>query len=292
MISEIEPKSVEELAETLRSTGPVRVVGNNSSADFRIPTSPERTLTTRHFTGVIDFSPEDQVVEVYAGTVLGTLQDFLMRHGQCLPIVGWADGFSPSAFFHSTVGGEIAMNLPHYLEAETRSWRDWILGMGVVLADGTIAKSGSHAVKSVAGYDVHRFMVGSRGSLGVMTSVILRTTPLASLPTPNVRFRDEDQSIYEKPTGWIQRVRSSDFEAAVESSKQYNGFDVSSSATLWRTLPEGAVLPRYEGDWVIRSGCGAMNSAITNEDQRKLMTRAKQIFDPESKLNPGEWGFI
>lgn len=291
MSAVVAPASIEQLSGLLGESVSVDIVGNNSNRHFRCDVQAEIQISTKGLTGIIEFSPEDQVVEVYAGTVLGALQDDLMQHGQCLPIVGWADGFSPSAFFHSTVGGEIAMNLPHYLEAETGSWRDWILGMTVVLADGTAAKSGSHAVKSVAGYDVHRFMVGTRGSLGVISSVILRTTPVASLPTPHVIHHDEDRGIYEKPTGWIQRVRPSDFRTASEVSRQFNGFDVPNSSTLWRTLPAGEALPRYEGDWVLRSGCGPQNVEVS-EPSRSLMVRAKGIFDPEGKLNRGEWGFM
>jgi FAD/FMN-containing dehydrogenase len=289
---DFEPKGVDELSWALTTSGPVNIIGKNSSAHFRTPATAERTLTTQHLTGIIEFSPEDQVVEVYAGTVLGALQDALMQNGQCLPIVGWADGFSPSAFYHSTVGGEIALNLPHYLEAETGSWRDWILGMTVVLADGTVAKSGSHAVKSVAGYDVHRFMVGTRGSLGVIASVILRTTPLASLPAPSVVFMDDATEILPEPTGWIQRVLPADFERASMASRGYDGFDVPNSSTLWRTLPSGKTLPRYPGDWIMRSGCGPENIQVTDGAQVQLMKQAKLTFDPEKKLNPGEWGFM
>jgi hypothetical protein len=83
-----------------------------------------------------------------------------------------------------------------------------------------------------------------------------------------------------------------DFERASAASRGYEGFDVPTSSTLWRTLPAGTDLPRYEGDWVFRSGCGHRNVEVTDEAQIKLMKRAKQIFDSTNKLNPGEWGFM
>jgi hypothetical protein len=291
-VTTLEPATIEELSDAVRSSTSLSIQGLNSSSHFRIPGTSTQLLTTKQLTGIISFEPDDQVVEVQAGTILGSLQDELMQKGQCLPIVGWADGFSPSAFFHSTVGGEISLNLPHFLEAETRSWRDWIIGMTVVLADGTIAKSGSHAVKSVAGYDLHRFMVGTRGTLAVIAKVILRTVPLRSLPEPKVVYHDEDMRIHSEPTGWIQRVQASDFHQASEASRTYNGFDVPNSSTLWRTLPEGEQLPRYPGDWVIRSGCGEKNLQITDPDQVKLMKKAKEVFDLTGKLNPGEMGIF
>lgn len=93
-----------------------------------------------------------------------------------------------------------------------------------MLADGTIAKSGSHAVKSVAGYDVHRFMAGTRGSLAICLELILRLYPLATMPAAS------------EPVVRVQEV--------------------------------------------------------IDPTQIHLMKRAKAIFDPTNKLNPGEWGFM
>ena len=56
--------------------------------------------------------------------------------------------------------------------------RDLIIGMTVVLADGTIAKSGGKVVKNVAGYDIHKLMTGSFGTLGVITEVNFRLHPV------------------------------------------------------------------------------------------------------------------
>lgn len=83
------------------------------------------------------------------------------------------------------------------------AWRDWVLGVQLVLADGMIAKAGSLAVKNVAGYDIHKFLVGTRGTLAVVTEVILRTAPLASLPMPQTlepsqRKDDASQVLYMK----------------------------------------------------------------------------------------------
>ena len=56
--------------------------------------------------------------------------------------------------------------------------RDLIIGMTVVLADGTIAKSGGKVVKNVAGYDIHKLMTGSFGTLGVIVEVNFRLHPV------------------------------------------------------------------------------------------------------------------
>src|SRR5476651_1570951 len=95
---------------------------------------------------------------------------------------------SAVAAFYGPLIDEIAFNLPHTLQAQYGSWRDWILGMRVVQADGTFAKCGSKAVKNVAGYDVQKLMIGARGTLGLIAEVTLRTFPVKALPASEVQF--------------------------------------------------------------------------------------------------------
>ena len=56
--------------------------------------------------------------------------------------------------------------------------RDLIIGMTIVLADGTVAKSGGKVVKNVAGYDLHKLMTGGFGTLGVIAEVNFRLHPV------------------------------------------------------------------------------------------------------------------
>jgi glycolate oxidase FAD binding subunit len=75
------------------------------------------------------------------------------------------------------VGGVVAANDGGALRLKYGGLRDLIIGMTIVLADGTIAKSGGKVVKNVAGYDLHKLMTGSFGTLGVITEVNFRLHP-------------------------------------------------------------------------------------------------------------------
>ncbi len=278
----LEPASVGELQGILRAESKLRIEGSGSKASWRLPAAGEATrMSLWKLEGVIDFSPKDQVVSVQAGTRIEQLQDVLAKEGQCLPLRRIPELRQSLG----TVGGSLSMNLPHVLEAQCGSWRDWVLGVSVVLADGTAAKSGSHAVKNVAGYDVHRLLVGARGTQAVITEVILRTFPLRSLPQPTLRHRgvppDPPEQLY------VQRTLRTDFARACDLDGNA-GFDDMASSTVWRF---GAVpAKRYAGDWVMACGSGEGNLRLEDETQAKLMKRAKQIFDPSDKLNPGEMG--
>jgi FAD/FMN-containing dehydrogenase len=278
--------TLEDYAQVVGLAPSVSIQGSGSKAEWRLPGTVQNTpVDILNHSGIIDYSPNDQVVNVRAGTRLRDLQAELASHGQCLPMVQWNDGWS-HLDLSGTVGGSLSMNLPHELEAECGSWRDWVLGMRLVLADGTVAKTGSHAVKNVAGYDIHKLMIGARGTLALITEVILRTYPIKSLPEPRVTRREGEKG----PCGWIQRVKRSDFEWAVTAA--YTGIDIAGTSTIVRYLPEGVALPRYEGDWVLRSNSREQNLQIDLPALSHYMRRAKAILDPAGKFNAGEMGLF
>ncbi len=101
------------------------------------------------------------------------MQRELARHNQRVAL----DPVFPD---RATVGGVIATNDSGVLRRRYGSLRDLVLGMTIVLADGTIARSGGKVVKNVAGYDLPKLLTGSFGTLGVITEVTFRLHPLAA----------------------------------------------------------------------------------------------------------------
>ncbi|MBC8063579.1 MAG: FAD-binding protein [Chlorobia bacterium] len=287
-----EPTAKEEVAEIVKGGSKFFLRGSGSLKQFSVRSEEESypTILLEGLNGIIDFSPNDQVVNVRAGTRLSDVGFELEKHGQSIPYLNLYEGFQTKVG-EGTVGGSLSMNLPHFLERECGTWRDWILGLTVILADGTICKSGSHAVKSVAGYDVHKLFVGARGTLGVVTEVILRTYPSESLPKMET---DDNWHVPRTETDRLcfHRVTAKDYEEAWSNAREFYSWGVPKTSTILVWLPPDRDLPRFPGDQLIRSGCGAKNLELTDPIQIKLMKRAKQIFDPTNKLNPGEWGFM
>ncbi len=147
---------LKSLSEQVAAHDRLRFGGSGSKAGF-LPAFDGPTISAP--SGVLSFDKEDQVVEAWAGTSIEELQTELASAGQCLPL---SDRSSLLAGIPGTIGGLLAANLPHDLFAQLGSPRDWTLGITLVRADGTSAKSGSKAVKNVAGYDVHNLLIGSR----------------------------------------------------------------------------------------------------------------------------------
>jgi glycolate oxidase FAD binding subunit len=158
------------------------------------------------------------------------------------------------------------------------------LGLTVVRPDGTIAKAGSKAVKNVAGYDVQRLFIGARGTLGIVVQVILRTFPTKALPPDDLEVFRGDRP----PQGLIQRTLATEFEQAVSECGGSLLATHPGTATFYRTT-DGTDRPEREG-WQLGWGLGDRNLEILDPENSSLMRRAKQIFDPTAKLNPGEFG--
>jgi glycolate oxidase FAD binding subunit len=114
---------------------------------------------------------QDMTCTVEAGCTWAAMQAELARHGQMVAL----DPLWPE---RATVGGIVAVNDAGSLRLKYGGLRDLIIGMTVVLADGTIAKTGGKVVKNVAGYDLHKLMTGSFGTLGVIAEVNFRLHPV------------------------------------------------------------------------------------------------------------------
>src|SRR5690606_33879870 len=104
-----------------------------------------------------------------AGADLDTLQTTLAEAGQMLALDGYRSG--------ATAGGVIAANTSGPRRLRYGTVRDLLIGITIVLPDGTIAKAGGKVVKNVAGYDLAKLLTGSLGTLGVIVKAIFRLHP-------------------------------------------------------------------------------------------------------------------
>jgi len=127
-------------------------------------------LSTAKLRGIHTFAPDDLYVTVGAGTPLAELQSFLAEHQMQTALV--------SPWPEATVGGLTASNINAPLRMRYGGIRDNLLSTTVALADGRVIQSGRVVVKNVAGYDLTKLMVGSQGTLGLMTDATLKLIPL------------------------------------------------------------------------------------------------------------------
>ena len=125
-------------------------------------------LSTGRLDRMLEHEAGDLTAIVEAGMRLSELQAELEPHGQMLAL-------DPPG--NPTIGGCIAANLSGPRRHRYGTARDLVIGVTVVLADGTIASSGGKVVKNVAGYDLGKLFCGSEGRLGLIARVALRLHP-------------------------------------------------------------------------------------------------------------------
>jgi glycolate oxidase FAD binding subunit len=169
------PGSKEEVAEIIKYAVAEKLAVITCGARTKIgmglpPLRYDVALDMTRLDRTIAYDPADLTLSVEAGVPLGKLVDTLVGHNQFLPL------FTP--FFHrATIGGTIASGVDSPLRQFYGTARDYVLGMEFVTGEGVHSKSGGTVVKNVTGYDLHKLMIGSLGTLGVITRVNFKTFP-------------------------------------------------------------------------------------------------------------------
>ena len=183
------PASTQECADLLRAATALRLAviprGTGSRMHWGYP--PQRAdlvLDTAGLDQVVEHAAGDLVATVQAGVSLERLAEALGAAGQRLaldphshPTAG-SVGADPPAATRGTVGGVLASGAAGPLRLRYGTGRDLLIGITVVRADGTVAKSGGKVVKNVAGYDLGKLFAGSRGTLGLITQATFRLHPV------------------------------------------------------------------------------------------------------------------
>ena len=172
----VEPGSTEDISELMRFANDRNLAvatrgGGTTMSLGNPPRELDLILSTTRMNAVVEHVPGDQVVRVQSGIRFGDLQERLAESDQMLGVD------PPEARDGATVGGIVASNSSGPRRYRYGTIRDLIIGITVVLADGTVAKAGGKVVKNVAGYDLSKLFTGSLGTLGVIAECNFRLHP-------------------------------------------------------------------------------------------------------------------
>ncbi|WP_436343795.1 FAD-binding oxidoreductase [Natronorubrum sp. FCH18a] len=116
---------------------------------------------------VIDYRPDDFQIDVGPGIIGSAVDEYVADDGLFFPPL-------PSSGDISTIGGMIATDASGMQTVQYGEVADWVLGLEAVLADGTVIETGSRAIKTSSGYNLTELLVGSEGTLAVVTRATLR----------------------------------------------------------------------------------------------------------------------
>ena len=221
------------------------ILQGGGSKDFYGNAHEGEVLSTRSFTGVVDYQPKELVLTARAGTPLAAIEALLAGHNQML-------AFEPPHFGGpATLGGSIAAGLSGPRRPYAGAVRDFVLGVRMIDGTGQPLRFGGQVIKNVAGYDVSRLMVGALGTLGLITEVSLKVLPRPAVETTLQFELDEAAAILKmnqwagqplplSATSWhagVLAVRLSGAQSAVHAAQaRLGGEALNDAAAFWQRL--------------------------------------------------------
>jgi glycolate oxidase FAD binding subunit len=151
---------------------PIYPVGGRTAIQYGPPLAKKGiALCTMGLARVIDYPARDMTITVEAGIRVEELTKTLAEQGQRLPI-------DVPHLHRATLGGVVATNTSGSRRFGMGTMRDYVIGISAVDATGRMFKAGGRVVKNVAGYDLCKMLVGSLGTLAVVTQVTLKLRPV------------------------------------------------------------------------------------------------------------------
>lgn len=171
----VKPTSRDEISEIVKfcAAEKLAIVPCGARSKLSMGAAPARydvALDLTRLDHIVAYDPSDLTLSVEPAVPLQRLAGVLAGHRQFLPL---AVPFLAKA----TAGGTIAAGLHSPLRQAYGTARDFLLGLEFVTGDGAHVKSGGSVVKNVAGYDLHKLMIGALGTLGIITKLNFRTFP-------------------------------------------------------------------------------------------------------------------
>jgi len=169
----IHPASKADVVDAVRDANAshrrLLVVGGRRHLDKGNPSEVDAELWTTQLDGLVSYHPPEMVAVVEGGMRVGELRRILAEGGQEWPSDAPDD---------ATVGGVVTSVASSVRRLKVGALRDTVLEVEAVTGDGRLVRSGARTVKNVTGYDLHKAIAGSLGTLAVILHVALKVRPL------------------------------------------------------------------------------------------------------------------
>lgn len=170
------PQNTLQVSEILKLANEhcIPVIARGASTNHAGGCAPVKGGIILHFSRmnkILEINNKDLTCRVQPGVIVGELQKKVLQTGLFFPP-------DPSNLAVSTIGGGIALSSGGPRAFKYGTFKDYVLSMEVVLADGTIINTGAATVKNVTGYNLTQLIVGSEGTLAIVTEATLRLIPV------------------------------------------------------------------------------------------------------------------
>jgi glycolate oxidase len=141
------------------------------------------TIAVTRMDRILEIDRDNLCVITQPGVINAELKAAVAKEGLFYPP-------DPASYESCSIGGNLGTNAGGLCCVKYGQTRDWVLGLEVVLADGTVIRTGGRTVKDTAGYSLTHLIVGSQGTLGIVTEATLRLRPLPGPRSTMLAFFD------------------------------------------------------------------------------------------------------
>lgn len=227
---------------------------------------------------LIDYPSRDLTITVEAGMTVAELAGHLAAENQRLPLdIALAE--------KATVGGVVAANLSGPRRYRFGTMRDYLLGVNAVDGTGKPFSTGGRVVKNAAGYDLTRLMIGSLGSLGVITQITLMVRPQPAMSA----FAVIALSSFEQADSLLESLQANDLEPTALELVANERFDVGphpdAPVTLWAGFESSEIEVRWMLDRT-QELCRKAGVEVALVDDQKLVASCWRALTEQAAVVP------
>jgi glycolate oxidase FAD binding subunit len=253
-----QPGSAADVAEIVKLCAAERLalipMGGRSKLGIGMPPSKyDLALDLSRMNRVLAYDPGDLTLGVEPGVRFADLERELAAKGQCLPL-------APAFAARATLGGIVASAADSPLRHSYGSARDQLLGMEFVTGAGVMAKSGGKVVKNVSGYDIHQLLIGSLGTLAIITRLNFRTFPMPA-----------NERVFV--AAFANGAAALEYCRAVGKSQLQPRFVEACSPAAARVMGDRRI---PQDGWSVLIGA-AGNAAVVERQERDLLRMAREL---------------
>ncbi|TAK66875.1 MAG: FAD-binding protein [Bacteroidetes bacterium] len=294
-LAAIRPSSAEQISAIVSLANEERfpLVARGSGTGLSggaLPLNNAVVVLMNHWNHILEIDEENLTVTVEPGVITGQLHQTVEKRGLLYPP-------DPGSSTICTLGGNVAENAGGLRGLKYGVTKNYVLGMQVVLPTGEILNTGGKMVKDVAGYNLKDILVGSEGTLGILTRIILRLIPkpetsrtlLAFFPTMNDAAKTVSAIIAAKITPAMLEFLDNTTIRCVEDYAHL-GLPIDAAAMLLvevdgrnAIIEEDALLVT---DICNKNNATSVKMAATEQESIKLKAARRSAFTSLARVKP------
>lgn len=269
------------------------IVSRGSGTNLSAGTTPIKggvVLLFNNMNKILELDEENMVVTVQPGVITKTLSDYVEERGLFYPP-------DPSSMKISTIGGNISENSGGLRGLKYGVTKDYVIGLEAVLPNGEVIKTGGKLAKDVAGYDLTSLLVGSEGTLAIITEATLKLIPKPPYQeTILAMYHSLDEAAETVSDILAQKIIPATLEfmdqGTIQAVEEYSQIGLPLNCEAILLIEQDGTLENVKEDMALiekickQHGAFTVQKAETEEESNRLKTARREALSALARLKP------